>query len=211
MITIWILFLLFGSALIFYVVLRLFKNGTVKSNTDSSRPPEELLPKKRLSNDTLVLVNGVSHDEIRKIITGFCNMYNKETYPALPRLYKISEIEFAITFPYDIDFVTLCYFVNYLTYPLELKTTIKVEAWITTETGDAWISERSADQLVMLYVPEDDEEYDNVFMTTRDGYGFKLEFNSDAEKEPLDFPNRPFKNPPLKLADLIRRSFEDFK
>src|SRR5690606_39859468 len=64
------------------------------------------------------LVNKISKTEIDSILAGFCNMYNKESFQAQPRLYKLNESQFAITFPYDIKFEIYCYFVNYVHYPM---------------------------------------------------------------------------------------------
>ena len=83
-------------------------------------------------NDKIVLIEGADHSDMKNVVTGFCNMYNEKNYKTLPRLLKLSERDFAIIFPYDIDFEIYCYFINYLNYPIEIKWDAKVTGWIPT-------------------------------------------------------------------------------
>jgi hypothetical protein len=138
-------------------------------------------------------------------------MYNKENFQAQPRLTKITEREFAITFPYDIDFEIFCYFVNYLEYPMELKWSPDVTAWTTTKSSDTWITEKAANKKAMLFIPTDDTEHDNVYMTTQDNIGYKLGFAMGEEKQLLDTPKKRYVEPSIEISELTNNEFEDFK
>lgn len=46
---------------------------------------------------------------------------------------KISDKKFAITFPYDIDFVHLCFLVNYVAYPMDFDKGFKATGWASTK------------------------------------------------------------------------------
>jgi hypothetical protein len=94
----------------------------------------------------------------------------------------LSEDElYVITFPKQPDFERFKYFVNYLHYPESggFGTTTKGYWTIKAEDG---IPEGFINSRVMLYVSENDTEYDNVFSafdSTTDNY--KLGFSSSEE------------------------------
>lgn len=138
-------------------------------------------------------------------------MYNKESYQAQPRLTKLTERKFAITFPYDIDFEIFCYFLNYIEYPMELQWSPDVTAWTTTKSSDTWITEKAANKKAMLFIPTDDTEHDNVYMTTQDNIGYKLGFAMGEEKQLLDTPKKRYVEPSIKISELTNNEFEDFE
>jgi hypothetical protein len=158
------------------------------ADTDTRRPSQSTLPTQTKQNDKLVLVKGISQADLKHVLTGFCNMYNKENFQAQPRLTKLTEREFVITFPYNMDFEIFCYFINYIEYPMELTWSPNLTAWTTTKNSDTWITERSANKKAMLFIPTDDTEHDNVYMTTQDNIGYKLGFALGGEKQLLTFP-----------------------
>ena len=199
------------AAIVFYVLRTKLKNAEPQPDTDTARPSQAALQTITKQNDKLVLVKGVSYSDFKKVLTGFCNMYNKESYQAQPRLTKLSEREFAITFPYDIHFEIYCYFVNYIEYPMELKWTADVTGWTTTKSGDIWITEKSVNKKVMLFIPTDDTEHDNVYMTTSDNIGYILGFAKGEEKKLLETPKKMFVAPRLDISGLADKEFEDFK
>jgi len=109
-----------GAVVVIWILWSMFANQKKEQHT-TERPSSDKLPKQEVQNDKLVISNNITFEEIDKILKGFCNMYNqKDSYDALPRLYKINERQFAITFPYDIEFTIFCYFVNYVRYPMGL-------------------------------------------------------------------------------------------
>jgi hypothetical protein len=180
-------------------------------DTDTSRPSTTLLPAAPIANDKLVLVSGISDTELRTVVTGFCNMYNKEKFKALPRIIKLTDTTFAIKFPYDIDFETYCFFINYLQFPMELDRSVNTIGWTTTKSTDSWITEKSANKKAMIYMPEIEDEYDNVYLTTEDNIGYKLGFAIGDEKQLLDQPPSLYKSPNIDLAPLDNKEFIDIK
>lgn len=187
------------------------KMKSLKSKADKRRPATSVLPTQAKPNDKMVFVNGISYPELQSILTGFCNRYNQESFQALPRATQLNDREFAITFPYDIEFEIFCYFINYLTYPMELERMVDVMAWATTSKSDNWITEKSANKMAMLFIPADDTEHDNVYMTTYDNIGYKLGFALGEEKQLLETPKKHFLSPPLAFSELGNKEFEDFK
>lgn len=206
-----IIIVLIASVVVLYFIWTKLKNQTPHADTDTSRPSAELLPAQEKQNDKLVIVKDISYTDLQTILTGFCNMYNKEHYQAQPRLTKITEREFAITFPFDIDFEIFCYFINYVQYPMEFDKAFNVTGWTTTKSGDNWITEKSANKKAMLFIPPDDTDHDNVFMTTIDNIGFKLGFAMGEEKQLLDGPKKKFNSPTIDILELATKEHKDFK
>lgn len=80
---------------------------------------------------------------------------------------------FLISYPQGLPFISFCWVVNYLNYPFDMTKDNKltVLAWCTTNNID-W----GGNPELMVYVPEGDTEYDNAYITTKDGLTFKQMF-----------------------------------
>jgi hypothetical protein len=180
-------------------------------HSDETRPSNVYLPEKEVQNDKLVMVNNITNSEIDKILTGFCNLYNKESFTAVLRLYKLNERQFAITFPYDIEFQFFCFFVNYVCYPMGFNKSFEVTGWTTTKSGQTGITEKSANKEVMLFIPNDDTEYDNVYLTTDDNIGYKLGFAVGHKKQLLELPKKRFAKRSIESTELIGKEIKDYK
>ena len=171
-------------------------------------------PSKLIENDKLILVKNIKLDYLKQAIEQFCNIYNQETYKALPRLILLDN-EFVITFPYNIDFERYCYFINYLENAHELclqsDYNPDVKAWCTTTTEDAWMKENIVNKNVMIYIPDWDEEHDNVYLITQDDLGFKMGFALGEASQKLDRPLKRFEENPIELSDLTDKEKIDFK
>ncbi|MGC4038225.1 MAG: hypothetical protein QM764_19840 [Chitinophagaceae bacterium] len=177
----------------------------------NSRPSSDQLPVIVKENDKLVVAKGIYLEDIRSVLAGFCNLYNKEKYQALPRMTQISEKEFAFTFPYDIDFEIYCYFINYLYYPMEVKWTVDVTGWTTGIASDKRIPEKAVGKKMMLFIPANDTEGDNVYMTTEDNIGYKLGFAWGHEKKLLPTLAKEFRPALYSFVEFEEKEFEDFR
>lgn len=197
--------------LIVFVALVKLKIQNLQPDTDASRPDENLLPTNKVANDKLVLVEGVSENDIEKILQEFCSSYNKKAFQALPRLTKLSDNQFAVTFPYDINFEIYCYFINYVNYPTGFNQQLKTVGWATTKPSDSWIAEKNVNKNVMLYISDFDEEYDNVFLTTSDNIGYKLGFAMGEGMQLLDSPEKSYVRQSINNNELDEKPHTDFK
>jgi hypothetical protein len=202
--------IIIGATILVFIIKACMPAGQ-KPDTDTTRPSNKNLPKQEKPNDKLVIVDNISKTEMDSILTGFCNMYNKESFQAQPRLYKLNERQFAITFPFDIEFEIYCYFVNYVHYPMGFDKSFSVTAWETTKQANGWITEKTANKKVMLFIPEDDNEHDNVFLTTEDNIGYKLGFAMGEEKQLLQTPKKKYLAPTIDKNTLTEKQSEDFQ
>lgn len=198
------------AALLFFAWTEL-KNQTPKLDTNTNRPSENYFPTNKIANDKLVIIEGIDEGDAKKIIQEFCNTYNKETYQAIPALTKLSNKKFAVTFPYDINFEIYCFFINYVNYPMEFDKQFKTIGWTTTKQNETWITDKSQNKNVMIFVSNFDKEYDNVFMTTEDNIGYKLGFAMGEEKQLLDKPEKPYQKQPITLDEIKDKEQIEFK
>lgn len=176
------------------IIVALFLKSCVSNNNskNENRPIYKELPKDKITNDKIVLIENVSLEDLKKAIQQFCNNYNQEDYRALPLLTIVSENKFVVTFPYDIDFVTYCFFVNYMYYPNDISYKPTIKAWTTTKATDQWIKDDIANKKVMLYIPADDKDFDNVYLTTSNNVGYKMGFAMGEESQKLDAPKQKY-------------------
>ena len=165
-------------------------------------------------NDKIVIVRKLAFDYLKKAIEQFCNNYNKNRIIARPRL-TVFENQYLITFPYDIDFENFCYFINYLKYANELclKPDYKPQiiAWCSTREGDSWMIDQLINKRVMLFIPEWDKAYDNVYITTEYNLGYKMGFAVGESHIKLDKPVVDYEKPPTNIFKTIGTQTIDFK
>ncbi|MDN3706542.1 hypothetical protein QW060_26300 [Myroides ceti] len=198
-------------AIITFFACTKLKNQTSKPDTDTRRPSEKYFPKKKIMNDKIVIIEDIDESDAKKIIQEFCNSYNKETFQVIPVLSKLSDKKFAVTFPYDIQFEFFCYFINYVNYPMGFDRHFKTVGWTTTKPNDTWITDKSVNKKVMLFVSDFDTEYDNVFMTTNDNIGYKLGFAMGEEKQLLNNPEKRYNKQPMTIDELTNKKQTEFK
>ena len=196
-------FLIIG--IITVVVIVIFKFGTRSTDSDlknTLRPDGSIKPTTTIKNDKIVVVTNVKIEYLKTAIEQFCNLSNQDQFMVLPRL-MILDSKFVITFPYDIEFDQFCFFVNYIKYAHELilKPDYKpeIKAWCTTKAGFAWMTNEITNKHVMIYIPDWDEEYDNVYLTTQDNLGFKMGFALGEEHKRLNKPELQFEKANINL------------
>ena len=88
--------IIIGVTVLILIIKACMPGTKPKPDTDTTRPSDKHLPKQEKQNEKLVLVDNISRTEIDSILTGFCNIYNKESFQAQPRLYKLSEIQICL-------------------------------------------------------------------------------------------------------------------
>jgi len=90
--------------------------------------------------------------------------------------------------------------VNYLNYPEGFKNYHpEVKAWYTARAGDEWITNEIAGKKVMIFIPEWDEEYDNVYLTTIDNTGYKMGFAAGDHHKRLNEPALKYSENPIDI------------
>lgn len=188
------------------IILGLVLKSCLKSNENEykneKRPKLNFDDSKKVKNDKIILIKNVDFEKVKLASQQFCNQYNQQKYLAVLNLIKIDNHKTVITFPFDIDFVNFCFLVNYLKYPNDISYNAEISGWTTTKSSDEWMTEKSVNKLVMVFIPNDDQEFDNVYMTTNDNIGYKLGFAMGEEKQLLPQPKETFKTKEFSVEDV---------
>jgi hypothetical protein len=192
------LFIIGGILVVAFILKSCISNNNSKNE---SRPKNAEIPTEKIQNDKIVLFENVKSEDLKNAIQKFCNNYNQEGLRALPLLTILSENKFVVTFPYDTDFATYCYFVNYMYYPNDIFHKPIIKAWTSTKQNDDWMTNEIVNKKVMLFIPSDDKDYDNVYLTTSDNIGYKMGFAMGEEKQKLNNPRQTYIEP-INLEEL---------
>ena len=192
------LFIIGGILVVAFILKSCISNNNRKNK---SRPKNAEIPTEKIQNDKIVLIENVKSEDLKNAIQKFCNNYNQENLTVLPLLTIFSENKFVITFPYDTDFGTYCYFINYMYYPNDIFHKPIIKAWTSTKQNDDWMTNEIVNKNVMLFIPSDDKDYDNVYLTTSDNIGYKMGFAMGEEKQKLNNPRQTYVEP-INLEEL---------
>lgn len=201
------LFIIGGVLVVAFILKSCISNNNSKNE---SRPKNAKIPTEKIQNDKIVLIENISLNDLKSAIQKFCNNYNQEDFRALPLLTILSENKFVVTFPYDTDFATYCYFVNYIYYPNDIFYKPTIKAWTSTKQNDDWMTNEIVNKKVMLFIPADDKDYDNVYLTTSENIGYKMGFAMGEEKQKLNNPRQTYVEP-IKLEELKGREEIQYK
>ena len=140
-------------------------------------------------NDKAILIQGWNEDELRKILDDFVEQDLSAFSAFRIEIQKRFENSFALTFPEDIhpaEFVSL---LNYLAYPVDFDLADRsiVVAGRTTLNSDFDGLPKSIERKgALLYIPENDEDYDVVYLQTESGASFAKFFNEGVWRQVND-------------------------
>ena len=132
---------------------------------------------------TRVIVAEMTEAEITQAINDFMviNVNNDPTRPSV----KQSGDRFILQLPESTPYDLFCYWVNYIVYSNKDKRyNNNVLGWFEVGADAAGAWKQFAGQKLMLFIPESDDEFDNVYFTTEDNHCFKQEFGWKAKLKP---------------------------
>ena len=140
------------------------------------------------SNDTVVICKGWDEVELTKILADFARMYKEQLPVAQPFRVEHQRGEFRIRFPADIEPTLLSCLVNYLQYPkgFDLPSHhILVVGIVTLTTAFPLPREDYVGKKARIYVPSNDQRYDEVYVAVGSEY-FRQPFTNMAWKASSD-------------------------
>jgi hypothetical protein len=134
------------------------------------------------NNDKVIFVSGWNEDELRTILDG----YIAEGPPGAPSygivFHQEQEDRYWLTFPQDTHPFVFASLVNYLLYPIEFgigDRTITVVGKTTLNSAFEGIPESLCGHKALLYVPEDDQDHDVVYLQTDGGVNLAYSFSEN--------------------------------
>jgi hypothetical protein len=131
-------------------------------------------------NDKSILIQGWNEDELRQILADFV-----EEDISIFAAFRI-ELEqrlgnsFALTFPEDVHPSEFLSLINYLAYPINFDPAgrcITVAGKTTLNSDFDGLPKSIEGAKAILYLPENDEDYDVVYLQTESGASFAKSFD----------------------------------
>lgn len=129
-------------------------------------------------NKTVLDVHGWHESEVHKILSDFRQMYGLPTESNL-RITREADDQFSIRFPEDIEPKILYFLVNYIRYPrgFDLKQReISVAGYVSLSSAFGIPDPALAGKRAIIFVPQNDHEYDFVCARLEDGRTYKIPF-----------------------------------
>ena len=131
-------------------------------------------------NDKVIVVKGWNEGEIQKIIDDFIETYKGDGYPSYSiEPQKQEETLFRLTFPKDVHPTLFTFLVNFLAYPFDLdfkNRTVIVAGKTTLSAAFEGVDSSLAGKKAILYIPQDDQDHDVVYMQTESGINLANSF-----------------------------------
>ncbi len=182
--------------------------------SNSGKNAEELIEnieeKEDVPNDKIIVAENICIDELKKVIQVSCGFYNNEEFLVSARLTEVDEKTAVITFPFDVDFDVFCYFVNCIIYAHYTKHEPVIKSWATISANEGEFLKDCYNQKAIFYIPEDDEDKDNVYFTTENNKCFKLGIHLEELTEIPEVIHH-FEHINEKYINLQNLKYEDFK
>ena len=149
------------------------------------------------SCNSVMLVQNMSKDEIIDVIESFNKMSEEnddEHKDYIPEI-ESSNNDFLLIFDRNINFKSFCFWVNYFVYSDRNKRhNTDIRGWYAV--GNTNNNHPLANNVLMLFIPESDQDFDNVYFVDRFNNCYKQEFREDMTIIQLNEPLIGFKDMP---------------
>jgi hypothetical protein len=135
------------------------------------------------NNDKEILIQGWSEEELRRILDDFVEQDLTAFAAFRIEIEKRLENSFVLIFPEDIhpaEFVSL---INYLAYPIHLEAAgraIVVTGKTTLNSDFDGLPKSLSGKKAILYIPNNDEDHDVVYLQTESSLTLAKSFNEVA-------------------------------
>jgi hypothetical protein len=140
-------------------------------------------------NDKAIMVQGWHEDELRQILDDFVDEDISAFAAFRIEIEPVQEDSFTLMFPEDIHPAEFLSLINYLAYPVNFDPTGRsiVGAGKTTLNSDFDGLPKSIEGTkAILYLPENDQDYDVVYLQTESGASFAKSLNEGSWRRVKD-------------------------
>lgn len=141
------------------------------------------------NNDKAILIQGWNEDELRMILDDFVEE-DLSAFPAFGiEIQERLENSFALTFPEDIHPTEFASLINYLACPVNFDPagrSIIVAGKTTLNSDFDGLPKSLEGKKALLYLPDNDEDYDVVYLQTESGATLARSFNEGVWRKVRD-------------------------
>src|SRR6266568_124867 len=142
-----------------------------------------------LDNDKVIVVKGWNEDELQRILDDFIEADTSGVASYKFDVEKRDEDLYSLTFPQDLHAAVFGFLVNYLAYPSKFGLagrSIIVAGKTTLDLDFQGIPESLAEKKAIIYVPENDRDYDVIYLLVETGATFANAFSEGVWREVKD-------------------------
>lgn len=119
-----------------------------------------------------IFIKGGSYSEVKKALIQWINNYDESLDDDLAfKLYKNGEESYFLKADPRFSNTYFFFLVNYLRYPENISTEFEIEGFTIGESNSKFEGEE-----ILVYIPKEDTDYDNVYAVTKNKKGFKIDF-----------------------------------
>jgi hypothetical protein len=136
-----------------------------------------------VNNDKAIRVDGWSEEQLRAIIHGFMAVRDPGTPDYEIEILERPNGDYELTFPQDIHPSEFAALVNYLRYPKEFgipEHAMTVIGKMTLSATFDGIPESLIGQQAVLYIPDQAEDYDVLYVQTDSGARYSYSFQDST-------------------------------
>jgi hypothetical protein len=135
-----------------------------------------------MNKDNLIIIKGGSHSDIKKALQQWIELYSTDLETDIKfELYKTGQEGHLIVADKKLDNERFNYLVNYLRYPEGIKYEISIDGYVTAIDTKLY-PKNLLNKKLHIYIPEDDKEFDNVFVSTDENEVYKIDFGGKVSK-----------------------------
>lgn len=143
------------------------------------------------SDDRVIRIYDMNKEQLKKNVYDFSDISENE---GITSITPEGDNQFRLTFKPSLDYIGICHWVNFLTYPDETEQRrFLVRGWYPF--GEVQLNgqlQPFSNQTVMIYVDKDDTEHDNVSFVTPDGKHYLQPIPVSNNLKPLDNSNEKY-------------------
>jgi len=140
-------------------------------------------------NDKIIVVKGWNEDELPRILDDFIEADTSGVASYKIEVEKRDEDLYSLTFPQDIHAAVFGFLVNCLAYPTNFALagrSIMVAGKTMLSSDFQGIPESLAEKKAIIYVPENDQDYDVIYLLVETGATFANAFSEGVWREVKD-------------------------
>ena len=136
-----------------------------------------------MNADNLIKIKGGSYDDIKKALRQWIALYSNDLESNIKfELYKIGQESYLIAADKRLNNEKFNFLINYLRYPEGIEYNISIEGY-TTARHEKIYPKNLLNKKIIVYISDNDKEYDNVFVTTEDNETFKIDFGGKVLRQ----------------------------
>lgn len=149
-----------------------------------------------MNKENFIVIKGGSYNEIKKALRQWIEIYSDELEANIKfDLFKTGNDSAIIAIEEGVNNENFNFLINYLCYPEGIDYKIKVEGYTTA--ADAKLFPKDLlNKRLLIYIDENDKEYDNVFAVTEDNEAYLIDFGGTVsrlyESKMFKLPNIDF-------------------